>query len=276
MENKRNEYFRSYYNEQSSYWASIYKSAPGQLTIYASHFRQRMQVILRMIEKLANRTGKKALEAGCGPGAYIKPLLLLGYDVSAIDQSEGMVEQARQNIEGELSERVTLGVSGIESISFPDECFDIITNVAVLMYVPDDAKPVREFYRLLKPGGTLIITVDNKKDLADMIDIPMRLRGIMHRIRGNKAPQADKKPDHLHSEAEPRCYSPSELRALLEAAGFTIDEEASVGFAPFRFNRHRIFSDRIDIFLDRMLQFLRYIPGLRLTGYTYICRCHKP
>jgi ubiquinone/menaquinone biosynthesis C-methylase UbiE len=228
-----------------------------------------------MVEKLPKNGDIKSLDAGCGPGAYIQPYLNMGYDVCAIDQSKGMIEKAKQNFPEKDKNRVTLKVSGIESIPFPDEVFDLVTNVAVLMYVPDELKCVEEFNRVMKKGATLIITVDNKKDLADIIDIPMRFRGVLRRLFGQKETHKSKAIKQTEG-VEPRCYSPKEMRRLVEKSGFVIDEETSVGFAPFLINHRRIFSDKIDIQLDKMLQFLRYIPGLRLTGYTYIIRCHKP
>lgn len=276
MKENRNEYYRSFYDEQSTYWSSVYKENTEKLTIYARHFRQRRNVILNMIEKLSNPEGKNVLDAGCGPGAYIRPFLALGYNVHAIDQSSGMIKNAEENIPDTDKDRVILKVSGIESIPFPDEKFDLVTNVAVLMYVPDEKKSINELYRVTKPGGTLIITVDNKRDFPDLIDIPMRIKGILRRIRKDNKSTADKHAGQHEQEVQPRCYSPKEMRLLLESAGFIIDEQTSIGFTPLLFNHHRIFNDKVDIFIDRLLQFFRYIPVLKLTGYTYICRCHRP
>lgn len=276
MKKNKNEYYRSFYDEQSTYWASIYKNETEKLTIYAKHFRQRKNVILGMVSKLADKNDKKALDAGCGPGAYIQPFLIFGYDVFAIDQSPGMIEKARENFPENDKARVTLKVSGIESIPFPDNYFDLVTNVAVLMYVPDVKKSIKEIYRVTKTDGTLIITVDNKKDFRDLIDVPMRLKGLIRRIKAINKPAVPPLSGQNDQEVQARCYSPAEMRLLLESAGFVIDEQTSIGFTPILFNHRRIFTDKIDIFIDRFLQFFRYIPFLKLTGYTYICRCHKP
>jgi len=276
MENKRNEYYRTFYDEQSTYWSSVYKDETEKLTIYATHFRQRKNVILGMVSKLSEKEDKCALDAGCGPGAYIQPFLMMGYNVCAIDQSPGMIEKARENYSEKYKSRVTLKVSGIESIPFPDDNFDLVTNVAVLMYVPDAKNCINELYRVTKSGGTLIITVDNKMDFRDLIDIPMRIKGLIHRLKGVKKSTVKMQSCEDKKEVQPRCYSPLEMKRLLESTGFVIDEQTSLGFTPILFNHRRIFTDNIDIFIDRLMQFFRYIPILKLTGYTYICRCHKP
>jgi ubiquinone/menaquinone biosynthesis C-methylase UbiE len=200
----------------------------------------------------------------------------MGYDVCAIDQSPGMIEKARENYSENDKTRVTLKISGIESIPFPDDNFNLVTNIAVLMYVPDANRSIKELHRVTKSGGTLIITVDNKMDFRDLVDIPMRIKGLIRRFRGIKKPTTQKQTCEDMQEVQPRCYSPLEMRRLLESAGFVLDEQTSIGFTPILFNHRRIFNDSIDIFIDRILQFIRYIPILKLTGYTYICRCHKP
>jgi len=49
-------------------------------------------------------------------------------------------------------------VSDITSISVDDESFDCILCTEVLEHVPDAVAAIREFSRILKPGGILIIT----------------------------------------------------------------------------------------------------------------------
>lgn len=274
MADKRNDYYRTYYDDRSAYWDSVYKTAGGDLSIYAVHFKQRRERILKIADALGLARDSNALDAGCGPGAYLTPLLEKGFRVSAVDQSAGMVEKARENFSEHYADRVRLTVSSLESLPFANEEFDLALNVAVLMYVSGDAHAIAEIYRVLKPGGTLIITVDNKRDLADMLDLPMRLRRLWRRWKpmAKNAIELEDRPATL----KPRNYSPNELKHLLRSAGFVIDEEESIGFAPFLLNGKRIFSDAVDLRLDRLLQTVRFIPRLRLTGYTYLCRCHRP
>jgi SAM-dependent methyltransferase len=274
VKQQRNEYYRDFYDREASYWDSVYKEGEEALTIYAVHYRQRHRLVLDMIRALKLPSGSKSLDAGCGPGAYLNPLLEMGFEVAAIDQSAKMVETAEANCDPAALERVTLRVSGADAIPFPDASFDLVTNIAVLMYVPDDKQVVAELFRVLKPGGSLIITVDNRRDLADIVDLPGRMRRAIQRSR--PLPSTPASSVRSAPEIKPRRYSPAEMRVLLTGAGFVVDEEASLGFAPVLVNGSRVFGDRTDLAIDRSLQFLRNVPGLRLTGYTYVCRCHRP
>lgn len=47
----------------------------------------------------------------------------------------------------------------IQKIQFPENFFDLIIYNHVLEHIPDDRKAMREFYRVLKPGGLVILTV---------------------------------------------------------------------------------------------------------------------
>lgn len=276
MVEKRNEYYREFYNSASSYWASVYKADESELSIYAIHFRQRREIVLGMIRQLGLPQGARALDAGCGPGAYLNPLLDMGFEVSAMDQSDKMVEEARLGLDQRYASRVTFKTGKLESVPFESERFDLATNIAVLMYVEDGAQAVAELHRVLKPGGTLIITVDNRRDFADMIDLPMRLCRLWSRLRRSPAKRgvAAGAPQQERPVAA-RSYSPAELKGMLAKAGFAIDEETSIGFAPLLLNGRRFLSNRADLVADHLLQFLRWVPGLRLTGYTYVCRCHR-
>lgn len=272
MSNARERYYHQFYNKESSYWASVYRSGEEQLSVYATHFRQRREVILDMVRRLGLPAGARVLDAGCGPGAYIRPFLEMGFRVAATDQSEKMIEEASRNFDPRDKDRVTLEVGALDALPFESKSFDLVINVAVLMYVENDAKAIAELHRVLKPGGTLIATVDNRRDLADRLDLPMRLIRLWRRVAGQRPKAA---PASSGQPVKARTYSPDELKEQLRKAGFVTEEDTSLGFTPLLFKGRRFLPDRVDLYLDRRLQLLRRVPGLRLGGYTYICRARR-
>ena len=271
---------RSLYDEQAEYWRKLYEADEAELTIYATHFRQRRAVLLGMIDELTPGSEAQALDVGCGPGAYIQPLLDRGYRVSALDASPKMVAQAGNNFDSAARDRVDTRVGNAERLPYASEAFDLVLSVAVLHYMPKDVDALAEIYRVLKPGGTLIVVVDNKKDLSDRIDVPLRARRLVRRLTGKRrSVPADSKGTRVPTDESGllrRTYSPAEIRRLLRNAGLLVDEETTIGFAPFRFNGKRFLCDKADKWLDKRLQFFRKLPFLRMGGYMYICRCHKP
>ncbi len=270
---------RKHYDQRAEYWSGVYSAEDEDgLTIYATHYRQRRSIVMAMLDQVSPPPGVWALDVGCGPGAYIQPLLDRGFKVAAVDQAPEMVKQARENYDPRYDSDVIVGLGNAESLPFPPMKFKVIICIALMHYVDDEVKAANELYRLLQPGGTLILVVDNKKDLSDSIDILMRSRRLFRRLfaklRSRKTTGSGAQVDKL--EPLKRPYSPKEFRRLLLSTGFIIDEDTSIGFAPFRINGKRTLSDAANRKLDRALQFLKKVPGLRLSGYMYVVRCHRP
>lgn len=267
-------YYKKLYNEKSGYWDSVYKVDERELSIYAMHFIQRRNIIWQMISRLPKHESMIALDAGCGPGAYLPILLSENYEVDALDPAEEMLGRARANVPDGLEQSVHFHCGDVQSLKFKDATFDLVLSVGVIMYIKNDVKAVQELCRVLKPGGTLIMVVDNKRNLADLIDIPARARNffkkiimkyLRHRSQGDS-----KEPGHS------RPYSPHEIKALLRQNGLEIEAEASTGINPLLFNGKRIFTNRIDARLEKVFQGLTKLPGLKRTGYIYICTGRRP
>jgi len=52
--------------------------------------------------------------------------------------------------------------ASVESLPYPDDFFDLVFSHEVLEHVPDDRAAVAEAYRVLKPGGHLVVFVPNR------------------------------------------------------------------------------------------------------------------
>lgn len=112
----------------------------------------------------------RKLDYGCGSGgfesiAYPEPALrswLLanaGPDSYGIDINPLRIESARSRINGGTNFMVMDG----RKLDFPDNYFDVVHSWGVYHHMPDYERGVSEVYRVLKPGGTFLITesVDN-------------------------------------------------------------------------------------------------------------------
>ena len=108
-----------------------------------------------LIEKaVAGRPAPRILDCGCGTGAN---LVLLGEfgRASGFDLSWRGLELAREYGQRRLAHASMTG------IPFAGDTFDLVTAFDVLYSLsePDEAAAVREMWRVLKPGGTLIVNV---------------------------------------------------------------------------------------------------------------------
>jgi SAM-dependent methyltransferase len=101
-------------------------------------------------------TGKRVLDVGSGNGYVLARYAAEGAAVSGIDITEAGIDLCRQRfaylgLEGDFR------VADAQHIPFPDDTFDCVCSMGVLHHVPDTRKAVTEIFRVLKPGGRLIV-----------------------------------------------------------------------------------------------------------------------
>jgi SAM-dependent methyltransferase len=103
--------------------------------------------------------GKKILDAGCGPGIYSEYLIKNGASVTAIDASPKMVELAKQRLGKTIDVRLADLSKPLDF--FENDSFDLILSPLVLDYVENWRRAFAEFYRLLRPSGHFVFSVQH-------------------------------------------------------------------------------------------------------------------
>jgi ubiquinone/menaquinone biosynthesis C-methylase UbiE len=97
------------------------------------------------------------LEVGAGGGQnfpFYDPARVVR--VEAVEPDEAMLAEARRRLEAALVP-ITLTRDPVESLQFPDAQFDTVVVTLVLCSVQDPERGLREIWRVLKPGGTLLM-----------------------------------------------------------------------------------------------------------------------
>lgn len=130
----------------------------------------------RIIEAASVIEGDSVLEVGCGTGVLAREVIKrvgTGGGVVGLDLSESMLTVARG-----ICPDVDFRQGNAMSLPFDDESFDVVIASFVLMFVPDPVKAVSEMWRVLRPGGRLVITVwealDQNPVYAGLVDIARR------------------------------------------------------------------------------------------------------
>ena len=149
----------------------------------------------QLIEALRVRPGERALDVGCGTGrlaAYVADLVGPSGKVDAVDPLPLRVALAQKKGPANL----TATVAAAEDLSdFADGSFDVVFLNSVFHWLPEKRTPLREAYRVLKPGGRLGIStaaadrphefeillkqIFSSSDLADVAEVPS---GSTHKI----------------------------------------------------------------------------------------------
>lgn len=97
----------------------------------------------------------RVLDIGTGPGFYAIILAHRGYEVTAVDYSEGMLREARRNA-GALADKIRFARMDAQKLAFADGSFDAIVTRNLTWNLPDPAGAYREWMRVLRPGGALV------------------------------------------------------------------------------------------------------------------------
>ncbi|MEL7296615.1 MAG: methyltransferase domain-containing protein [Pseudomonadota bacterium] len=112
-----------------------------------------------MRAQLGDVRGLSVLDAGCGPGFLTRDLLSLGAaSVVALDVSPTMIRLAEERNGPTVEYHVADLAQPIEQ---GDASFDLVVSSLALDYVRDWSRPLGEFYRLLKPAGRLLFSVQH-------------------------------------------------------------------------------------------------------------------
>ena len=115
-----------------------------------------------MLAAVAEVEPRRVLEVGCGPGEAAERIAReLGAEVVAIDQSERMVELARER-------GVDARVGDVQELELGDGSFDCVLAAWMLYHVPDVDRALSEIARVLRPGGRLVAVTNAEDHLAEL------------------------------------------------------------------------------------------------------------
>jgi SAM-dependent methyltransferase len=144
------------------------------------------------------------LDAGCGDGRYLaavarsprRPARIVGTDIS-----ERILGTARAAAVPHTPELVR---ANVEALPFADASFDVVLCAQVIEHLLDPGAGLEELARVLRPGGTLILTTDNERNLVTRALYLGRLR----KQRGFDFPHRD--------------FRGTEIRGLVESSGLAV------------------------------------------------------
>lgn len=167
------------------------------------------------------RGARTLLDAGCSAGYATVHFAELVESAVGIDVDEEAIRQARSRFPS-----IDFQCAPLERIPHPDEAFDVVVCLDVIEHVTDERLGITELFRVLRPGGTLIMTTPNRGAFGflDPINLPKNLAPAL----GRYAPGArdwlvecsTKVADgRAWWEAEPfhRHYSDQDIRRLMDS-----------------------------------------------------------
>lgn len=179
----------------------------------------------RLLFRLRPRPGEKVLDVATGIGTVAlgaARLVQPGGRVSGVDLSEGMLEQAEDETRRRGLTNADWHAMDGQHLEFRAGYFHAVACSAGLAYLGDPQAALADWFRVLRPGGRLLLTVFSSRAFEPMAGL------LVDRLRALGAPRVHSAPPFpWHRVGEPGL-----CQRMLEAAGFAdvASERLQVGY----------------------------------------------
>lgn len=175
---------------------------------YRHHLQKRAVYVAQVLSERRRQGAPLAtiLDLGCGDGEHLPWLSTFATACYGSDYNLGRLLRAAQRAPG-----AHLFLADVTAYPIADEVFDVIFFNHVLEHIPDDVRALAEVYRILKPGGLVILGTPNEGAL-------------FWRIAYVFQPRARATSDHRH------FYTANTLVERCRSVGFSVQDIHRIGW----------------------------------------------
>ena len=115
------------------------------------------QVAARFQEAMGSAGSGTVLDVACGPGVVTAALAGKAQAVTAFDATPAMLEKARKRCAEAGLQNVQFKQGNAASLPFDSGAFDGVVTRLAIHHFPDPKRVLKEIFRVLRPGGTVVI-----------------------------------------------------------------------------------------------------------------------
>jgi ubiquinone/menaquinone biosynthesis C-methylase UbiE len=234
-------------------WDAMYAAETENLE--DANFRQRRDITVNYVLNLVD-SGAEVLDLGCGAAPVLSELRRQGIHTRGLDASADMLENARSRLRALLLSDADLEQGDCRATPYASASFDVVICLGVISYIEDYDPVLNEIERLLKPGGTALISFRSAHN--PIFSDPLRLG--KHLLRKLLTPLLGDRPVPVFEIG--RFLDHREVSAKMESRGFEFIDFFGIGFGPFRLAGRRLCSERQSIRLSNGLD--KFCRGLAI------------
>lgn len=99
------------------------------------------------------------LEVGCGEGRGVQTLIDLSKTFTAVDKIQPVIETLQKKFPA--GRFLSMNIPPLSSLA--NDTYDVVVSFQVIEHIQDDSLFLKEIHRVLKPGGTALVTTPNRK-----------------------------------------------------------------------------------------------------------------
>ena len=212
-ETEQRQAVRQLFDKESASWGDRYDRPAA--TLSQLDVTARLIVANRMVKEadMAAASQTSILDLGCGTGEGTARIYGEGMTVVATDLSTEMVRNAIRRFPF-----LRGCVADAAALPFEAERFDIVQSLGVLEYIGPYEQALQEMRRVIKPSGTLVISVPNRLSLFRRVHRMERLlTAPLRRLRAHGEDNVGWEVGFRH-----RQWSPAEAVGMLQSAGFRV------------------------------------------------------
>lgn len=170
-----NEEIATWFKDEEDGYFNLYFGAEDAAATRNGQYEFEQLAVAHAFRWLPDKFYNNLLGVGCALGLELRPILSKSGNVTILEPSDGF---ATTEIDGRPVEYVKPHPSGV--MPFPSETFDLIICFSVLHHIPNVSTVIREMFRVLKPGGRVLL----REPTHSMGDWRTQRRGLTKRERG--------------------------------------------------------------------------------------------